>query len=196
MPIWLCFSDICLIDFHENCKSTFTFFANCIWTLSHQEPLASPAPAMYVPKPHKCRVCPDMYVECWFVHICPLFPFVCGHVCVCVWKRSEQLPISTPQICWSPTALCQKLGLSILLKKNQSLHYYLWGCWSARWIEKAPRIIIIYGAEHWFANIFLSPGFPGFFASWASLGAVRMEHIQNLKTSPVNWLLSYLKLKK
>lgn len=117
-------------------------------------------------------------------------------LCVCVWTGSEWLPISTAQIRGSPSALCQKRGPSLLLKKNQSLRYYLRDCRSARWIEKAPRIIIIYGAEHWFANIVFSPGFLGFFASWASLGAVRMEPVQNVKTSPVNWLLPYLRWKE
>lgn len=45
-------------------------------------------------------------------------------------------------------------------------------------------------------TLFLNPSFEGFFASRASLGAMGMEDIQNLKTSRVNWLSSYLRFKE
>lgn len=202
VPIWLCSSDICLIDFHENCKSTFTFFANCIWTPEQPRPSCFPPFPNHVgPKPPwlwsvTWRGCEKEIQNAGFLHIYLSSPFVCECVCVRVWDGSGQLPISTLQIRESPNALFWKLGHSTLQKKNHSTHYYLCDCWSARWIEKAPRIIIIYGAERWFTNRFPSPSSVGFFASGASFGAVGMENFQNLKTSRVNRLHPSLKLKE
>lgn len=119
---------------------------------------------------------------CWFLHIYLVFPFVCGHV----WNGSEQLPVSTPQICESPSALFKKLGHSTLRKKNQSIHYYLCDCWSARWIEKAPRIIIIYGAEHWFTNI-SQPELSGSLSLRLGPGSVLWEWRTFRIVKPAGW---------
>lgn len=86
VPIWLCFSDICLIDFPENGKSTITFFANCIWMLSSSDPLAAPpSPTMWVPNPHDCWVWLDVDVERSFKMLIFFFFTHLSLVSFCVW---------------------------------------------------------------------------------------------------------------